>query len=81
MREIFKELTFSMQLLKPVCRITAKARPEDVLVGARYHTDRINLQIVDLANGSQKIFLASFIARWSVQAKARQHHLLSLLFG
>ena len=79
MREIFKQLPFSVQFLEPLGLIVAQARPKNVLVGAGDYADRVDLQVVDLADGSQNIGFAGFATGRGEQAKAGQHHLLNLL--
>lgn len=79
MRKIFKQLPFGVQFLEPVGLVTAQARPENVLVGAGDYADGVDLQVVDLVDGSQNIGFAGFATGRGEQAKRCEHYLLNLL--
>ena len=79
MRKIFKQLPFGVQFLEPVGLVIAQPRPENVLVGAGDYADGVDLQVVDLADGSQNIGFAGFATGRGEQAKRCEHYLLNLL--
>ena len=79
MRKIFKQLPFGVQFLEPLGLVTAQARPENVLMGTGDYADGVDLQVVDLVDGSQNIGFAGFATGRGEQAKRCEHYLLNFM--
>ncbi len=59
MREVFKQITLSVQFFQPGRVIAAQARPEDMKMSAGDHGYGVQLEIVNLPDYSEQVFLDS----------------------